>query len=115
MDMSARSAFLFVVFSTITVLSTASFAMDQEVIENSREVYYSKCFLAIPKSGQMATWGLSEGLGKNAKAARAAALVNCRKKYDELAPGVCDQVAEEGMSWDCQFGVWIPFSEDSES
>mgnify|MGYP000095954185 CR=1 FL=1 len=65
---------LVLVIVVLSMFSALSYGGDSE-----REVYFYKCSLAVPRAGNMSTWGMAEGLGKTGKAARNAASASCAR------------------------------------
>ncbi len=75
----------------------------------AREVYFYRCAIGITQNENIDVATMVIGYGKKMNQAINNALKNCKEKYEEENPGMCDELAADYSNRSCENGIFIPF------
>ncbi|MEI7440120.1 MAG: hypothetical protein WCK43_00625 [bacterium] len=77
----------------------------------AREIYYYKCGIGISQNDNIEVATVVIGYGKKVNQAINNAIKNCKEKYEEENPGMCEEAAADYSNRSCENGIYIPFKD----
>lgn len=78
---------------------------------HAREIYYYKCGIGINQNENIEVATVVIGYGKKVNQAINNAIKNCKEKYEEENPGMCEELAADYSNRSCENGIYMPFKD----
>lgn len=78
----------------------------------AREVYFYRCAIGISQNENIDVATVVVGYGKKVNQAINNAIKNCKDKYEEENPGMCEELAADYSNRSCESGIFVPFKEN---
>ena len=77
----------------------------------AREVYFYKCAIGISQNDNIDVATVVIGYGKKVNQAINNAIKNCKEKYEEENPGMCEELAADYSNRSCENGIYVFYKE----